>query len=217
MSETQNFRNGTPHPEIKSQANSHSNSPSDNFDISIRVRGVAEGDNPVEIHANAEALNYPAFHKTVDIVGKLNREGEHLLLEAVAAAEGEFECTRCAEPFRRTIKAPLHVEFVPPRLESDPQDPNIHVYDPLGASHVDIADDVRDALALAIPMKHLCRPDCKGLCPVCGKDRNLEECDHAESHEVAPQWAALKSLSERLRADENKGVAIDKPNPLARN
>jgi uncharacterized protein len=174
---------------------------------------------------DAAVLEYQEFTKDVSVLGVLKREGERLTIDGEASGGGDFECTRCAEPFERVITAPLHLEFIPPRLESDPEDPNIHVYNAVVAAYVDITQDVRDALALAIPMKHLCRPDCKGLCPVCGKDLNCGTCDHTSEPETALQWAALKSLSERLRADESKGVAwppsnggqLDKPNPLANN
>ena len=55
----------------------------------------------------------------------------------------------------------------------------------------------RDALALALPDKILCRPDCAGLCPVCGRDLNLEPHTHEEA-EADPRWSALAELRDRL-------------------
>jgi uncharacterized protein len=55
----------------------------------------------------------------------------------------------------------------------------------------------RDALILALPDKILCRPDCAGLCTVCGKDLNKEPHAH-EDEEADPRWAALAELKERL-------------------
>ena len=92
---------------------------------------------------------------------------------------------------------------MPSALVSDPEDENIHLYNPMESPTVDITDDVRDALALAIPMKHLCKPDCKGLCPNCGHDLNKEECICLPA-EIDNEWSALKELSERLRAEEMK-------------
>ncbi|MDP4200663.1 MAG: DUF177 domain-containing protein [Bacteroidota bacterium] len=151
---------------------------------------------------DAAVLDYAPFEDTVRIHGSLVRAGEQIHLKATASAEGSFECTRCTEPFRRIIDAPIALEFVPPRLERDPNDPNVHVYDAAINAYLDITEDVRDALALAIPMKHLCRPDCKGLCPVCGKDLNKGPCGHLEQSEEEIKFPALKSLGERLRAEE---------------
>jgi uncharacterized protein len=62
---------------------------------------------------------------------------------------------------------------------------------------LDVHGWARDAIALALPEQILCRPDCKGLCPVCGKDLNLEPHEHEE--EVAdPRWAALAELRDKL-------------------
>ena len=51
----------------------------------------------------------------------------------------------------------------------------------------------RDAIALAIPDQIVCRPDCAGLCPICGKNLNDEPHEHAEQA-VDPRWAALEQL-----------------------
>jgi uncharacterized protein len=62
---------------------------------------------------------------------------------------------------------------------------------------LDLGAWAHDALALALPDKILCRPDCAGLCPVCGRDLNLEPHEHEEA--VAdPRWAALEALRDRL-------------------
>jgi uncharacterized protein len=68
----------------------------------------------------------------------------------------------------------------------------------VGDETVDLSGWARDALALALPDKILCRPDCAGLCPVCGKDLNVEPHAHEQSVPDS-RWAAL----EALRADES--------------
>jgi uncharacterized protein len=62
---------------------------------------------------------------------------------------------------------------------------------------LELSEWARDAVALALPEKILCRPDCAGLCPVCGKDLNLEPHVH-EERAADPRWAALESLKEQL-------------------
>lgn len=172
--------------------------------ITIKVRGLAQGENPVSLEFDASLLDYPAFAGKATVIGILKREGDRLDLLASASAEGEFECTRCADTFHDTVTAPLALHFVPPHLEPNDGDPDVHVYDPLSASDIDILPDVRDALILAIPMVHLCRPDCKGICAVCGKNLNREPHVHQEESEPSETWSALNRLQERLRAEENK-------------
>jgi uncharacterized protein len=55
----------------------------------------------------------------------------------------------------------------------------------------------RDAVALALPDKILCREDCAGLCPVCGRDLNSEPHEHEET-EADPRWEKLADLKDRL-------------------
>jgi uncharacterized protein len=62
---------------------------------------------------------------------------------------------------------------------------------------VDLTQWARDALALSLPEQILCRPDCAGLCPVCGKDLNREPHVH-EGAEPDPRWAALAELRDQL-------------------
>lgn len=174
------------------------------YAIPIKVRGLAQGENPVSLDFDASLLDYPPFAARGHVTGALRRDNDRLDLNATATAEGEFECTRCADEFHAVINAPLSLHFVPPQLEPNDGDPDVHVYDPLSTSEIDILPDVRDALILAIPMVHLCRPDCKGLCPFCGKNLNREQCDCHEESDTASAWSALNRVRERLRAEENK-------------
>jgi DUF177 domain-containing protein len=62
---------------------------------------------------------------------------------------------------------------------------------------LDLSGWARDAIALALPDKILCRADCAGLCPVCGKNLNDEPHEHA-IETADSRWAALESLREQL-------------------
>jgi uncharacterized protein len=67
----------------------------------------------------------------------------------------------------------------------------------LESDRLDLSAWARDALALELPDKILCRADCAGLCPVCGKNLNLEPHEHEED-KSDPRWAALAELKDRL-------------------
>jgi uncharacterized protein len=62
---------------------------------------------------------------------------------------------------------------------------------------LDLSQWARDALVLALPDKILCRPECAGLCPVCGKNLNTEPHAH-EEEPVDSRWSALAELKDRL-------------------
>jgi uncharacterized protein len=81
-------------------------------------------------------------------------------------------------------------------------DPGAPPGDPLRSDYVvedslEVGAWARDAIALALPEQILCRPDCAGLCPVCGKDLNVEPHEHVEDR-TDPRWAALESLRDQL-------------------
>jgi uncharacterized protein len=63
-----------------------------------------------------------------------------------------------------------------------------------GDQQLELDRMVRDALVIGQPVRVLCRPDCAGLCPTCGADRNVEPCDHAQEAPIDPRWEALRGL-----------------------
>jgi uncharacterized protein len=67
----------------------------------------------------------------------------------------------------------------------------------LEGDRLDLSAWARDALALALPDQILCKLDCAGLCPLCGKDLNIEPHDHGEP-EPDSRWSALAQLRDRL-------------------
>ncbi len=73
-----------------------------------------------------------------------------------------------------------------------PEDEQMTTQYVVGAN-LDVSQWARDAVALALPDKILCRPDCAGLCDVCGKNLNDEPHEHEEEH-GDPRWAALEAL-----------------------
>jgi uncharacterized protein len=60
-----------------------------------------------------------------------------------------------------------------------------------------LSEWARDAIAVELPQQILCRPDCAGLCPVCGEDLNENPHEH-EDERPDPRWAALEGLKEKL-------------------
>ncbi|HYU46996.1 MAG TPA: DUF177 domain-containing protein, partial [Terriglobales bacterium] len=61
-----------------------------------------------------------------------------------------------------------------------------------------LEDALREQVLLALPLKMVCREDCKGLCPHCGKNLNESQCSCAERLDD-PRWAALKEIRDKLQ------------------
>ena len=100
-------------------------------------------------------------------------------------------CYRCLGD--AVLEVPIRVREYQATSPEDEELTTPYVEDNL----LDVSAWARDAVALALPDKILCRPDCAGLCPECGKNLNDEPHVHDEEH-ADPRWAALESLKERL-------------------
>ena len=97
-----------------------------------------------------------------------------------------MRCARCLKEFDRSFEVEVSELFV----QAPDPDADDYPLEPDGG--LDPEQMVRDAVGLELPFSPLCRPDCRGLCPICGGDRNLDECPgHVETD---PRWAALEGL-----------------------
>jgi len=101
----------------------------------------------------------------------------------------EGPCMRCLEP--AALSLDVESREVDSPLTDDDELRSPYVAD----EELDIGRWAHDAAILALPNQLLCRPDCKGLCPVCGESLNdADPADHKHGAEVDPRWAKLKDL-----------------------
>jgi uncharacterized protein len=115
----------------------------------------------------------------------LERVSDGVVVRGEINAEWRGVCSRCLQPV--SDKARVHVDEL---FETEPVEGETYR---LEHDLLDLEPLVRDALVLELPHAPLCDPDCRGLCPNCGTDRNTSTCDCAEV-DTDPRWAALRSL-----------------------
>ncbi len=127
----------------------------------------------------------------------LTRTDRGILLEGVLNTEVELACSRCLSPFPCPLSLKIQEEYFPTvDVVSGaslplPDEPGLFTID---ENHeLDLTEAVHQYALLAVPMKPLCRPDCAGLCPVCGQNLNLGKC-HCPPPEADPRWAKLKQI-----------------------
>jgi uncharacterized protein len=113
---------------------------------------------------------------------RLHRTNQGIFVDGVAEVPIELECTRCLTLFTKTVSAPLRELFYPIiDVETGvplPAPTNDDLSYPLDHNHVlDLREAIRQNLLLELPMKTLCREDCPGLCPQCGKNLSEGPCD----------------------------------------
>lgn len=142
------------------------------------------GIDPFELGGERYAVEPSVVPAQLD-VSRTTGAGYALRLRFEAALSGP--CMRCladAEPAFEVLAREVSQPGEGEELESP------YVQDGV----VDLRAWARDALALTVPTQVLCRPDCAGLCPVCGADLNEAGPDHAHEREPDPRWAKLSEL-----------------------
>jgi uncharacterized protein len=104
--------------------------------------------------------------------------GDSVLARGQLTGTLTLPCARCLEPATAPLDVPVRMLFAP---DGEMGEENDRVEDDLEIGshdrHTVVFDQlVREVLILAVPLTPLCRPDCRGLCPICGEDRNAHDC-----------------------------------------
>jgi uncharacterized protein len=128
--------------------------------------------------------------------GEIFRVEKAFSLEARLTYGGRLECSRClaAYPFdaREDFTLLLTKRTTPPGSDIPLASEQLDEYyydEPV----VPVAPIAEERIQMAVPMKPLCREDCRGLCPTCGEDLNVTACECAEQA-ADPRWEALRLL-----------------------
>ena len=142
------------------------------------------------------------------LAGSLTRAGDRFHLRGRITATLQLACGRCLNPFTMPVDTTVDLTYVPDRamvgtpakdkghggadeeVELQDEDLNTAYYH----DHVlDLGEMLREQFYLALPMHPLCRPDCRGLCPSCGIDRNIDTCQ-CKTEWIDPRLSVLQAL-----------------------
>lgn len=175
--------------------------PDEGLDITEEVQ-------PDELELTTEEA---VLREPISLSVNLIKAGAHV--HAEGAMEGTFiwECVRCLKPYDKAMHIPFIAEYRVPDsstksrgrvmkdrrqdssdVESVDQDDDAYV---CTGDQVELADMLREHIILSVPMQPLCHEQCRGLCPVCGRDRNEELCSCVEETQKNP----FAILQERLK------------------
>lgn len=138
---------------------------------------------------------------------RVDRAAGRLELTGRLVARAELTCGRCLEPFEWSLETPIALRLVPDGLAEE----GVGAVEPdLGSDEgdewrlegmsLDLVRLVEEFVFLELPLKPVCRPDCKGLCPRCGVDRNRAACGCA-GETVDPRLAPLLEMKKRLGSE----------------
>jgi uncharacterized protein len=135
----------------------------------------------------------------VDLQLKIYKDHARFRLVGTVATVLELTCSRCLEPFTVPVNASFDLRYLPQsenvggerEVKGDDFSESYYQDDV-----IDLGQLIEEQFYLALPMKPLCRPDCKGLCSNCGTNLNVAACDCQVRWED-PRLAGLKALIER--------------------
>ena len=149
-----------------------------------------ECDVPEDIGAATAPIRFEAH---------VERIQQDIRISGRIAAQMQMTCSRCLLPHEEHLDEPFEVIYLPgaadekkslEEIELEEDDLNVSYYH---GDFISLTDLVREQLLLMLPIKPLCRENCKGLCPSCGKDLNESECQC--SLDIGdPRFSVLKKL-----------------------
>lgn len=138
---------------------------------------------------------------------KMQRQGKRVIADIGICARAEAPCSRCLEKTELALNHEFRYFYVSSdEDEEEAADRDEHtVFIGEEPTSLDISDQIWETLVMSFSEKVLCRPDCKGICPVCGSNKNYEECS-CEKSATDPRLAVLAdALDDEKRQDGGKG------------
>jgi len=134
----------------------------------------------------SESLEINSLKGTLE----LWRTTEGILVQGLLKAGMDLQCVRCLASVEQDIEIELDERFQLPPIQASEAD---QIY-PIDADHhINLRPVLRELVIVSTPMHVLCKPDCAGLCPICGQDLNKEPCD-CQADDIDPRLAGLRAL-----------------------
>lgn len=169
------------------------------FDLSLAPGAVdfdGEAEQVGELATSGSATVIHEHRGPKDIVADIRLKGRY-------AGNIETPCARCIEPVSVPVSAEFDLIFRPLDADADVPERSITASETeigyyQGGSLL-LEDVLREQVLLSLPARTLCKQDCKGLCPRCGANRNLQACS-CDQGPNDPRWEALGGLRSRIES-----------------
>lgn len=166
--------------------------------MEIRFKDLIEGQNHFSFQETQESLSLKPeevfLMNPAEIDLFIFKSKDKFTFQGKIKALLEAECARCLTlcqfPLQAEIKFILDQTEVAGAPEIQDDD---YQFISKGAPTYNLIPRLREALILSVPMRFLCQSDCRGLCPQCGANLNLEVCD-CKPEQIDPRWGKLEQL-----------------------
>ena len=149
---------------------------------------------PGELEAGSDDFRVT---RPVSLQFDIYKDKRHFRLVGRVETTLELNCSRCLDPFPWPVDASFDLRYQPLALNTGEGEREIQEDDLTTAFYqndeIDLGQMMQEQFYLTLPMKPLCAADCRGLCPVCGINRNRSTCN-CKTDVDDPRLAALKAL-----------------------
>jgi uncharacterized protein len=166
----------------------------------LRLRELALEENPVSVRGQLDlqdtvsGRNDLRLKGTVEVDAVARSASETAVVSGTLTANLAITCSRCLQQTERTMSFPFTEMFtMRPDIAEDDED--IHL---VADEKVDLKPYLREAFAVQLPIAAICQDECKGLCPVCGSNRNIEACGCVQER-IDPRLAGLKDFFKNVK------------------
>ncbi len=164
-------------------------------DLTINISRLSEGSHEYDFETEPKNLDLDArFVDRVVVHADLEKTGRQIFLRVKVGTKAHFICDRCLDDFGTDLSTQYEIVFITDASAEQGSDEEEMQYLGLDETTIDLGEDVRQFLILAVPLKLLCKEDCQGLCPKCGSNRNKIKCGCREN-DADPRWEVLKKVS----------------------
>ncbi|MGA9364733.1 MAG: DUF177 domain-containing protein [Bacteroidota bacterium] len=162
--------------------------------MKIDVSGLSEGTHEYELAAEPSEIGLSEqFHNEVRVTLALEKNSRQIHMKADVETIGSFRCDRCLDGFDKELRNNFQMLYTSEESDRDGDDSDeVRLVSP-DVHEINIGEDVRQFIMLAVPQKILCKESCAGLCPRCGRNLNRERCTCA-AEEIDPRWDKLRGL-----------------------
>jgi uncharacterized protein len=167
----------------------------------IQVGGLSDGVHEYHFETEPTGIGLKdGFVGRILVDATLDKSGNQLFLKAAVRSQASFRCDRCTSPFESPLSAEFRTCYTTEETGSPHVDPDELQVVPPGFSVIDVGEDVRQSILLAVPLKLLCAETCRGLCPRCGKNLNTGSCECTETM-IDSRWEKLREIQQQKLQD----------------
>lgn len=146
------------------------------------------------------------FDRPIEARVELSAKPGAIYAHIEADVDARVACDRCLAPFPLQLHLDYREAFVVPEAappDADAADGEGVRQTPLAGNVINLTDGLRQNIIMALPMKLVCREDCRGLCPRCGRNLNEGDCG-CRVEKTDSRLEALRPILERLEAERGK-------------